>query len=48
MYFLQEAQRKNMNLNLFHWFIQKMVQKQRQMLAIPYPDWVRYLQVIVG
>lgn len=38
MHFLQEAQKKTMNFNLFHWFIQKMVQKQCQMLAIPYPD----------
>lgn len=38
MHFLQEAQKKNMSFNLFHWVIQKMVQKQSKMLAIPHPD----------
>lgn len=48
MHFLWEAQKKNMSFNLFHWLIQKMVQKQSKMLAIRYPGRIRYLQWIVG
>lgn len=48
MHFLQEAQKKNMSFNLFHWFIQKMVHKESKMLAIPYTDWIRYSQWIEG
>lgn len=41
MQFLQEAEEKNMSFRLFHWIIQKTVQQQTKMLAIPYLNWTR-------